>query len=70
MKSSEAWIEMECRDGPEDPAGFRLHTRFREDASIEQARKFLEQAMTYRVLDSTEYRIVYVRVETTREVLD
>lgn len=70
MKRVEGWVEMEKRlNRPGGSTGFNTHRTFDPSLSIEQAREFmrLEQRAAP---SSIEYRLVYVRVETTREVLD
>lgn len=67
MKSVKGWIEME-RLLPGEGERWRTIHQYRPDVSIEQARQMLGMAIP--VLPGTEHRLVYVRVETTREVLD
>lgn len=55
MKRVEGWVELELREAP--------------DESIEQARSWMEQAQRADT-SGAEYRLAYVQVETSREVID
>ena len=67
MKRVDGWIEQEVRRTP--GGGWATHRTFDPNISVEQARQSmeLEQKLAH---EDTELRLVYVRVETTREVLD
>jgi hypothetical protein len=68
MKRVVGWVELERRLTPDDE--WETNMQFSPDFSIEQARVVLERAQNNGPLLGTTYRLVYVRVETTREVID
>jgi hypothetical protein len=61
----EGYVSVERKIGPND-SWSELH-RYGEHVSIEQARRLME--MIEPVTPDTEHRLVYTRVETTKEVL-
>lgn len=67
MKRVEGWVEMEhcLRDGP-----WKSFLNFGANCSVDQARKHLEHYQSNPAHPDSTYRLVYVRVETTREVLN
>lgn len=71
VKSVDAWIELEHRvDRPGGSTGWSTCANFDPNTSVEQARKSLDYYVENPAHERSKYRLVYVRVETTREVIE
>lgn len=68
MKAIKSHLELERKVRADDR--WDVNMEFAPSVSVEQARQVRERAMINRPFEDTEYRLVYVRVETTREVVD